>query len=765
MVGARNERALSEVIGFILIIALLTVIMSLYMTYMVPANGRENEITHLNYIKQQFQDYKINTDALWINKEIGTTISQAITMGTKESMTSGSFLSFSLFEPQGSGGMMKVNPPEHRERINIGVVSANYSDPGNKIYVGIHPVPLISYINPANVTVGSDGTLDVFGNGFFEVSATVKSNIYCNGEILTTTFHNANHLSTTIPKKYLTKVGSVVISVENPQDDYGGGISNEKELMIMNSGDNPVPVISGVSPTVVEVGSPIPSAISIVSGSQTFFNGESGLSIVPDITGMAIVTTYNPPPGGGTSNGMGVLVHKHGETSPPVIDSIDPAYISLGGTPSITIKGKGFVDTIPKSVVLINGEERTPFTVTSNIIVYNSISSDFLEKGIYEIVVKNPDGKRSNSMDVVNKLVIAGIRSSSITIPMDNRPSHCYLGFISHDPSLFVEKGGSSAVHYNEFPTTYGAKLVNSINDITFYLNATPRIITSTVNPDDWKTEFSNPSNTLYNIRYSTDLKISVIKGNVLSVDNFTVKSNMVSGEKYTVDIFSPVYGIEQDMKYPSRFEVKETYGSEDFDVDSTVSTGFAPSNIYTSNRAMGALTYQSKNYYYDVSENFTYQAGGINVIQTSGASPIILPPIGISMGESGILNVHISDISIRGDDIIGGNSPVQISSTLGKITTPNLIKNAPNAKRVIIQIDPMDDKMGYLWINILKAIKKNAVDGRVPSDWIIVPDNIPPRLIIEGNPKDLDTSDIILDYSAVDMNVDLQGVAKSVSI
>jgi len=58
------------------------VIASLYVTYVVPAQGREAEIEHMNYIKDQFVDFKLAIDSLWINQEDNISISQNIEMGT-----------------------------------------------------------------------------------------------------------------------------------------------------------------------------------------------------------------------------------------------------------------------------------------------------------------------------------------------------------------------------------------------------------------------------------------------------------------------------------------------------------------------------------------------------------------------------------------------------------------------------------------------------------------------------------------------------------
>ncbi|MDD1724253.1 MAG: hypothetical protein LUQ07_03895, partial [Methanospirillum sp.] len=127
MSGRERDDGLSEVIGFILIIGLLVIIASLYMTYMVPAQGREAEIQHMDYIKQQFLDYKINTDALWINNAVGTAITQSIKLGTEQQETSGSFAGFGIMKPVGSTGTLRINPDSIADNFTIGITGAVFA--------------------------------------------------------------------------------------------------------------------------------------------------------------------------------------------------------------------------------------------------------------------------------------------------------------------------------------------------------------------------------------------------------------------------------------------------------------------------------------------------------------------------------------------------------------------------------------------------------------------------------------------------------------
>ena len=82
MINNPDDVALSEVIGFVLILALITVAFSLYLVYGVPAQGRENEILHMGVVKDQFVEYKIGLDSLFTNNLVGTTMSNTFSLGT-----------------------------------------------------------------------------------------------------------------------------------------------------------------------------------------------------------------------------------------------------------------------------------------------------------------------------------------------------------------------------------------------------------------------------------------------------------------------------------------------------------------------------------------------------------------------------------------------------------------------------------------------------------------------------------------------------------
>ena len=130
MASEWQETALSEVIGFILILAIITAAASLYIVYVVPAQGREAEIRHMEYISGEFTGYKIGIDSLWINDREDVTISRTYDLGTLGGTTQGSFLNLPLFQPYGSSGTMVVNGRGDTIGYEIlGAVTEDY--PGN----------------------------------------------------------------------------------------------------------------------------------------------------------------------------------------------------------------------------------------------------------------------------------------------------------------------------------------------------------------------------------------------------------------------------------------------------------------------------------------------------------------------------------------------------------------------------------------------------------------------------------------------------------
>ncbi|NLM29028.1 MAG: hypothetical protein GX216_01150 [Methanomicrobiales archaeon] len=132
-----RDDGLSEVVGFVLLLGVIVVALSLYQVYGVPAAGRENEIAHMNQVKDRFVDYKIALDSLWVNSVgdnmKGVLLSTAFDLGTGAPATGGTAFAFPILTPAGSGGTVSVQSGGASLTIDTG--STNVTIPlGNLIY-------------------------------------------------------------------------------------------------------------------------------------------------------------------------------------------------------------------------------------------------------------------------------------------------------------------------------------------------------------------------------------------------------------------------------------------------------------------------------------------------------------------------------------------------------------------------------------------------------------------------------------------------------
>lgn len=115
--GHNNDRALSEVVGFVLLLALVISAMSVWMTYFVPSQGREAEINQMNEVRNRFTDYKISLDSLWANNQSGITLSTTFNLGTPGGNTQVGG-PFTFISPVASSATLSVQDPGDTLTIN-----------------------------------------------------------------------------------------------------------------------------------------------------------------------------------------------------------------------------------------------------------------------------------------------------------------------------------------------------------------------------------------------------------------------------------------------------------------------------------------------------------------------------------------------------------------------------------------------------------------------------------------------------------------------
>jgi hypothetical protein len=104
-------------VGFVLILGVLVLVASLYLTYGIPAQGRENEILHMNEVKDQFVTYKVGLDSLFNNNKVGTTLSNSFTLGTGGGYTQGMMSFMPIMSPVSSSGTLAINPVGPNQRV------------------------------------------------------------------------------------------------------------------------------------------------------------------------------------------------------------------------------------------------------------------------------------------------------------------------------------------------------------------------------------------------------------------------------------------------------------------------------------------------------------------------------------------------------------------------------------------------------------------------------------------------------------------------
>ena len=175
------------------------------------------------------------------------------------------------------------------------------------------PVPKVTTISPTNALEGSPGfTLTVNGSGFANVLS--NSVVQWAGVDLPTTFVSTNQLTAAVPSGDIATAGVFPVTVFT--SGHEGGTSPAVDFTV----NNPVPILTSISPTSALAGGP--TFILTVTGSNfvktsevkwktnslantTYVSAAQLQATVPaaDIEdpGTALVTVFNPTPGGGLS--------------------------------------------------------------------------------------------------------------------------------------------------------------------------------------------------------------------------------------------------------------------------------------------------------------------------------------------------------------------------------------------------------------------------------------------------------------------------------
>lgn len=182
---------------------------------------------------------------------------------------------------------------------------------------GQNPVPSIDTIAPGSAPAGGAAfTLTINGANFI-----AGSQVRWNGAGRATSFVSASQLTAQITAADLAAAGPAGVTVFNPGP--GGGLSNAAEFTVAAPGENPLPTISGISPSKQMTDLATASQITVeISGANfmadslaqwnganrpTSFVSATKLRMLVSAADLALggqgsVTVTNPGPGGGVSN-------------------------------------------------------------------------------------------------------------------------------------------------------------------------------------------------------------------------------------------------------------------------------------------------------------------------------------------------------------------------------------------------------------------------------------------------------------------------------
>jgi len=168
-----RERGLSEVIGFVLILGIIVAAFSLYLTYGIPSQGRENEIAHMNDIRDEFVNYKTGVDNLWINHLTDTALGETFKLGTPGQTSQGSNSIIPVIQPVGSSGTVAINLRTSVPETLAITSQSLVINSTNQISVDFPPAQTLSYA-PNHMYVNISGILaaDLNQNGVFGTTVT-----------------------------------------------------------------------------------------------------------------------------------------------------------------------------------------------------------------------------------------------------------------------------------------------------------------------------------------------------------------------------------------------------------------------------------------------------------------------------------------------------------------------------------------------------------------------------------------------------------------
>jgi hypothetical protein len=176
-------------------------------------------------------------------------------------------------------------------------------------------------------------------------------------------------------------------------------------------------------------------------------------------------------------------------------------------------------------------------------------------------------------------------------------------------------------------------------------------------------------------------------------------------------------YGLNSLINPQNTINIVEDLPRPGIHATGNITYDFYEMNPYTvSPISLGSIEYRAQNNYW-IPQNYYYQLGGVFLEQMDGNVTYKLPPeITFAYDNQSdpakkIVTVNINALTIDPNNAgaLGGNSPIQIKSTLANITTMPFVAGTANTKWIRIGVNTTSNPSRQMWYNYFGYTAKVA--------------------------------------------------------
>jgi IPT/TIG domain len=404
-------------------------------------------------------------------------------------------------------------------RLDVQVLAADIATAGAKPVVVTNPTsglsstasnltvtggggtaPTVTNITPSTALVGTaTGSITITGTNLTSATVTV------DGNAVIPTTNTATQI--VLPSQVFTTTGTKTVVITTANGSANTSISV----------NNPVPVLTSISPTSVTAGagnttitlngSDFVAASVARAGATglttTYVSPTQLTAVVPSslltTAGTLAITVLTVSPGGGTS-GAQTLTINAAPPGAPTITSISPASLVTGSAQQITINGTN----LASATVAFQGVVLTPTLNTATQIVVTIPSNLLTAAGNYPLDITTAGGTVSqtitvNSLNLLPSIssinpssVTAGVGNTLLSVTGQNFDSDARILFDGQQlTTTFVSSTNVTATIPSNLLTTAGTRTVAVLNvaaneqtsNTTFTINAGAAPSISTLSP------------------------------------------------------------------------------------------------------------------------------------------------------------------------------------------------------------------------------------------------------------------------------------------